>query len=133
MRRMSMYFDKNCGIYVNEQNQYLFGSQTDTSALLGTVQPCPDNLVSTLESWGQNIKAGDPDPYQNSSPPPAGANNIANCKDPTKTCKYTDWITCGNVLADKYRYYEQEVRKMKATKDMKVDMRECACRQVQIL
>ena len=30
-------------------------------------------------------------------------------------------FTCGNVLADKYRYYEQEVRKMKATKDMQVD------------
>ncbi|GAJ13513.1 unnamed protein product [marine sediment metagenome] len=30
-------------------------------------------------------------------------------------------FTCGNVLADKYRYYEQEVRKMKASKDMKVD------------
>ena len=30
-------------------------------------------------------------------------------------------FTCGNVLADKYRYYELEVRKMKANKDMKVD------------
>ena len=30
-------------------------------------------------------------------------------------------FTCGKVLADKYRYYEQEVRKMKASKDMQVD------------
>ena len=30
-------------------------------------------------------------------------------------------FTCGKVLADKYRYYEQEVRKMKAGKDMLVD------------
>ena len=30
-------------------------------------------------------------------------------------------FTCGKVLADKYRYYEQEVRKMKAGKDMQVD------------
>ena len=30
-------------------------------------------------------------------------------------------FTCGKVLADKYRYYEQEVRKMKANKDMQVD------------
>ena len=30
-------------------------------------------------------------------------------------------FTCGKVLADKYRYYEQEVRKMKADKNMQVD------------
>ena len=30
-------------------------------------------------------------------------------------------FTCGKVLADKYRYYEQEVRKMKADKSMQVD------------
>ncbi len=30
-------------------------------------------------------------------------------------------FTCGKVLADKYRYYEEEVRKMKANKDMQVD------------
>jgi DNA-directed RNA polymerase subunit N (RpoN/RPB10) len=30
-------------------------------------------------------------------------------------------FTCGKVLADKYRYYEQEVRKMKAGKHMQVD------------
>ena len=30
-------------------------------------------------------------------------------------------FTCGNVLADKYRYYLQEVRKEKMAKDMKVD------------
>ena len=30
-------------------------------------------------------------------------------------------FTCGNVLADKYRYYQQEVRRLKISKDMKVD------------
>lgn len=30
-------------------------------------------------------------------------------------------FTCGNVLADKYRYYQQEVRRLKIAKDMKVD------------
>jgi len=99
------YFKKYCGIYVNEQNQYLFGSQTDSSALLGTIQPCPDNLVSTLESWGQNIKVGDPfteaqydvlgnlTSDESARSPDAAAANVANCKDPTKTCKYTDWMT----------------------------------------
>ena len=30
-------------------------------------------------------------------------------------------FTCGNVLADKYRYYEQEVRKIKINNDMLVE------------
>lgn len=30
-------------------------------------------------------------------------------------------FTCGNVLADKYRYYQQEVRKIKFNKNMDVD------------
>jgi len=30
-------------------------------------------------------------------------------------------FTCGNVIADKYRYYLEEVRKRKLTKDMDVD------------
>jgi DNA-directed RNA polymerase subunit N (RpoN/RPB10) len=30
-------------------------------------------------------------------------------------------FTCGKVLADKYRYYQQEVRRLKIAKDMKVD------------
>lgn len=30
-------------------------------------------------------------------------------------------FTCGEVLADKYRYYQEEVRKIKAEKDMEVD------------
>lgn len=30
-------------------------------------------------------------------------------------------FTCGNVLADKYRYYLQEVRKEKVAKGLKVD------------
>ncbi len=30
-------------------------------------------------------------------------------------------FTCGKVLADKYRYYESEVRKIKSTQDMSVD------------
>lgn len=30
-------------------------------------------------------------------------------------------FTCGKVLADKYRYYEQEVRKRKIAKNMEVD------------
>uniref|UniRef100_A0A6C0DR32 DNA-directed RNA polymerase subunit N n=1 Tax=viral metagenome TaxID=1070528 RepID=A0A6C0DR32_9ZZZZ len=30
-------------------------------------------------------------------------------------------FTCGNVLADKYRYYQQEVRRLKIAKNMKVD------------
>ena len=30
-------------------------------------------------------------------------------------------FTCGKVLADKYRYYQLEVRKMKADKGMEVD------------
>jgi len=30
-------------------------------------------------------------------------------------------FTCGNVIADKYRYYQQEVRKLKVSEDMKVD------------
>ena len=30
-------------------------------------------------------------------------------------------FTCGKVLADKYRFYEQEVRKIKASRDMQVN------------
>lgn len=30
-------------------------------------------------------------------------------------------FTCGKVLADKYRFYEQEVRKRKIAKNMEVD------------
>ena len=30
-------------------------------------------------------------------------------------------FTCGKVLANKYRYYEKEVRKMKSSADMKVN------------
>ena len=30
-------------------------------------------------------------------------------------------LTCGNVLANKYRYYCQEVRKRKITRDLHVD------------
>jgi DNA-directed RNA polymerase subunit N (RpoN/RPB10) len=30
-------------------------------------------------------------------------------------------FTCGKVLADKYRFYEQEVRKIKAGRDMQVN------------
>ena len=30
-------------------------------------------------------------------------------------------FTCGTVLGDKYRYYQQEVRKIKADKGMEVD------------
>jgi len=30
-------------------------------------------------------------------------------------------FTCGEVLADKYRYYQEEVRKIKAENDMNVD------------
>lgn len=30
-------------------------------------------------------------------------------------------FTCGNVLADKYRYYLQEVRRLKVANNMKVD------------
>lgn len=30
-------------------------------------------------------------------------------------------FTCGEVLADKYRYYQEQVRKLKAEKDMNVD------------
>ena len=30
-------------------------------------------------------------------------------------------FTCGNVLADKYRYYQQEVRKIKSKKDMEIE------------
>ena len=30
-------------------------------------------------------------------------------------------FTCGNVIADKYRYYLEEVRKRKLAKDMDVD------------
>lgn len=30
-------------------------------------------------------------------------------------------FTCGNVLADKYRYYQQEVRRLKIANNMKVD------------
>ncbi len=30
-------------------------------------------------------------------------------------------FTCGKVLANKYRYYEREVRKLKSTHDMSVD------------
>lgn len=30
-------------------------------------------------------------------------------------------FTCGNVVADKYRYYLEEVRKRKLAKDMDVD------------
>ena len=30
-------------------------------------------------------------------------------------------FTCGKVLADKYRFYQREVRKIKGEQDMKVD------------
>ena len=30
-------------------------------------------------------------------------------------------FTCGNVIADKYRYYLEEVRKRKLAKDMDID------------
>ncbi len=30
-------------------------------------------------------------------------------------------FTCGNVLADKYRYYQQEVRKIKFEKNMEIE------------
>ena len=30
-------------------------------------------------------------------------------------------FTCGNVLGNKYRYYQKEVRKMKSAANMKVD------------
>ena len=30
-------------------------------------------------------------------------------------------FTCGKVLADKYRYYQQEVRKLKADKNMETE------------
>jgi DNA-directed RNA polymerase subunit N (RpoN/RPB10) len=30
-------------------------------------------------------------------------------------------FTCGNVLADKYRYYQEEVRKMKLAKGQDID------------
>lgn len=30
-------------------------------------------------------------------------------------------FTCGEVLGDKYRYYQEQVRKIKADKDMEVD------------
>tara|TARA_R110002074_G_scaffold264424_1_gene436521 strand:- start:114 stop:347 length:234 start_codon:yes stop_codon:yes gene_type:complete len=30
-------------------------------------------------------------------------------------------FTCGKVLGDKYRYYGQEVRKIKSEKDMNID------------
>ena len=30
-------------------------------------------------------------------------------------------FTCGKVLADKYRYYQQEVRKIKVKNDMQID------------
>jgi DNA-directed RNA polymerase subunit N (RpoN/RPB10) len=30
-------------------------------------------------------------------------------------------FTCGKVLADKYRFYQQEVRKIKAEKGMEID------------
>ena len=30
-------------------------------------------------------------------------------------------FTCGAVLADKYRYYQQEVRKLKLSKSMEID------------
>mgnify|MGYP005655122733 CR=1 FL=1 len=30
-------------------------------------------------------------------------------------------FTCGKVLADKYRFYQQEVRKLKAENGMKID------------
>ena len=30
-------------------------------------------------------------------------------------------FTCGKVIADKYDYYEREVRKKKSTKDMEMD------------
>ena len=30
-------------------------------------------------------------------------------------------FTCGKVLGDKYRYYQQQVRKIKADKGMEVD------------
>ena len=30
-------------------------------------------------------------------------------------------FTCGKVLADKYRYYQQEVRKIKANNNMEIE------------
>ena len=30
-------------------------------------------------------------------------------------------FTCGKVIADKYRYYQQEVRKIKADKGLEID------------
>ena len=30
-------------------------------------------------------------------------------------------FTCGEVLADKYRYYQEQVRKIKSEKDMQID------------
>jgi len=30
-------------------------------------------------------------------------------------------VTCGNVLADKYRFYQQEVRRIKLSRDIQVD------------
>ena len=30
-------------------------------------------------------------------------------------------FTCGNILADKYRYYQSEVRRIKISRGMKVD------------
>ena len=30
-------------------------------------------------------------------------------------------FTCGEILADKYRYYQEQVRKIKSEKEMKVD------------
>jgi DNA-directed RNA polymerase I, II, and III subunit RPABC5 len=30
-------------------------------------------------------------------------------------------FTCGNVLADKYRYYQRRVRELKIQKDMEID------------
>lgn len=30
-------------------------------------------------------------------------------------------VTCGNVLADKYRYFQSEVRRIKIAQGMKVD------------
>jgi DNA-directed RNA polymerase I, II, and III subunit RPABC5 len=30
-------------------------------------------------------------------------------------------VTCGNVLADKYRYYQQEVRRLKLSKGVQVE------------
>ena len=36
-------------------------------------------------------------------------------------------FTCGKVLADKYRYFNQEVRKIKANNDMEIEKVKMRC------